>query len=85
MRGVPRITDMKALMTARTGANLDLRSIAITIPSGSDPMRVRMKIRKVLTIPWLIVDSIVEKVIKIPLSCAELHPRSGVCYVKMLI
>ena len=58
--------DIKPLMKPRTGANLDFLRSATTIPRGSDPMSVSAKIRKVFTMPWLIVDSIVEKVIDSP-------------------
>ena len=53
-------------MNPHTGANLDFRSSATTIPKGSEPMSVSAKIRKVFHMPDAIVESIVEKVIIYP-------------------
>ena len=53
-------------MNPHTGANLDFRSSATTIPKGSEPMSVSAKIRKVFHMPDAMVVSIVENVIIYP-------------------
>jgi hypothetical protein len=53
-------------MKPRTGANFDLRSSATIMPSGSEPMSVSAKIRKVFHMPDAMVESIVENVIIYP-------------------
>jgi hypothetical protein len=55
--------EMYALMMPRIIPNLDFLSKATSMPSGSDPTRVRMNIPRVLVTPDAIVVSIVSNVI----------------------
>jgi hypothetical protein len=66
MRGVPRSTEIKNLVTLLTNLFFDLRRKQTTIPRGNEKISERIKIPHVFNMPLPIVSSIVCIVMAFP-------------------